>query len=460
MLSDAMPHRRLGGLSVSIVGLGCNNFGRRRSTPTGRAPWSTPRSTPESPSSTPPTATAARAAARRSSARCSRAAATGGARDQVRMDMGDGPRRAARLARVHPPGGRGLAAPPADRRDRPLPVPPARRRHPDRRDPRSARRARRSGHGALHRRSNVTAAADRGGGRGGARPGFAGSRRTPEQVQPAEPRGGARGAADVRAARDRCCPSSRSPAACSPASTAAASDARSAAAARRARAGGRPTSFARLKALAGYAAERGLAMTDVAIGALTRAAGGLVGDRRGDTPRTGARERPRRALDAGARGSGRAGRDLPPGAPGARPGRRCLSSAVAGERGVTSPSASSHRRRHRPRAAGRAPTRRPSPPRSAPRRPSTSSGGPSNSSSSWICRISRERSPAIARWQRTIATLMMSAAVPWITMLTARRSPSACCWRLRARSSGIWRRRPEQRRDVALLDRLRDRRAR
>ncbi len=27
MLSDAMPHRRLGGLSVSIVGLGCNNFG-------------------------------------------------------------------------------------------------------------------------------------------------------------------------------------------------------------------------------------------------------------------------------------------------------------------------------------------------------------------------------------------------------------------------------------------------
>jgi hypothetical protein len=26
MISDSMPHRRLGGLSVSIVGLGCNNF--------------------------------------------------------------------------------------------------------------------------------------------------------------------------------------------------------------------------------------------------------------------------------------------------------------------------------------------------------------------------------------------------------------------------------------------------
>ena len=45
-------------------------------------------------------------------------------------------------------------------------------------------------------------------------------------------------------------------------------------------------------------------------------------------------------------------------------------------------------------------------------------------------------------WQRTIATLMMSAAVPWMTVLTASRSPSLRVWRLRARSSGIWRRRP------------------
>ena len=41
-----------------------------------------------------------------------------------------------------------------------------------------------------------------------------------------------------------------------------------------------------------------------------------------------------------------------------------------------------------------------------------------------------------ARRQRTIATLMMSAAVPWMTMLTASRSPSIRVWRWRARSSG------------------------
>ena len=48
---------------------------------------------------------------------------------------------------------------------------------------------------------------------------------------------------------------------------------------------------------------------------------------------------------------------------------------------------------------------------------SASSGGPSKSSSSWICRITRVLRPAAASasWQRTIATLMMSAAVPWMT---------------------------------------------
>ena len=58
------------------------------------------------------------------------------------------------------------------------------------------------------------------------------------------------------------------------------------------------------------------------------------------------------------------------------------------------------------------------------------SGAPSNSSSSWIVRIRRVCSPARASawWQRTIASLMMSAAVPWMTVLTARRSPSVRTW--------------------------------
>ena len=43
---------------------------------------------------------------------------------------------------------------------------------------------------------------------------------------------------------------------------------------------------------------------------------------------------------------------------------------------------------------------------------------------------------------RTIASLMMSAAEPWMTVLTARRSPSERTFQLCARSSGIGRRRP------------------
>ena len=75
---------------------------------------------------------------------------------------------------------------------------------------------------------------------------------------------------------------------------------------------------------------------------------------------------------------------------------------------------------------------------------SASSAGPSNSSSSWICRMQRVfRSAArSASCERTIATLMMSAAVPWMTEFTASRSPSLRVCQLRARISGIWRRRP------------------
>ena len=39
---------------------------------------------------------------------------------------------------------------------------------------------------------------------------------------------------------------------------------------------------------------------------------------------------------------------------------------------------------------------------------------------------------------------MMSAAVPWMTMFTASRSPSMRVWRWRARSSGTRRMRPNR----------------
>ena len=41
-----------------------------------------------------------------------------------------------------------------------------------------------------------------------------------------------------------------------------------------------------------------------------------------------------------------------------------------------------------------------------------------------------------------MAILMMSAAVPWITVLTASRSPNVRVCQLRERNSGISRRRP------------------
>src|SRR6188472_72913 len=73
-----------------------------------------------------------------------------------------------------------------------------------------------------------------------------------------------------------------------------------------------------------------------------------------------------------------------------------------------------------------------------------SPGGPSKRSSSWIVRIIRVASAdsCSARAQPIIASFMTSAAVPWMTVLTARRSPSVRTPQLRALSSGIWRRRP------------------
>ena len=107
-------------------------------------------------------------------------------------------------------------------------------------------------------------------------------------------------------------------------------------------------------------------------------------------------------------------------------------------------SASRCRRRRRPRAADRARRRGSSPAVTSSSAASISSGGPSKRSSSWICRTRRVsiRSSRRRAQQRTIATLMMSAAVPWITVLTARRSPRRRVFGLPERSSGIGRRRP------------------
>ena len=73
---------------------------------------------------------------------------------------------------------------------------------------------------------------------------------------------------------------------------------------------------------------------------------------------------------------------------------------------------------------------------------------------------SRGPTSSSARWQPTIAILMMSAEVPWIGMLTALRSPWPRTCGRPERSSGIGRRRPSSVVDVALLrgelDRLLD----
>ena len=127
------------GLEVSVVGLGCNNFGRRIDLAATRAVVDAAldegvtffdtaniygrgqqRGVPRrGPGGTP---------------------RPGHAGDQVRDGHG-GRQGAARLTRLHPAGDRGVAAPPANRHHRLLLVPPPGRGDPDRRDAGSARRA-------------------------------------------------------------------------------------------------------------------------------------------------------------------------------------------------------------------------------------------------------------------------------------------------------------------------------
>ena len=75
---------------------------------------------------------------------------------------------------------------------------------------------------------------------------------------------------------------------------------------------------------------------------------------------------------------------------------------------------------------------------------STSSRGVSNSSSSWTVRSRRacRPEPRSRSATRIIAIFWMSAAVPWIGMLIAIRSPAPRSAGFEARSSGIWRLRP------------------
>ena len=121
---------------------------------------------------------------------------------------------------------------------------------------------------------------------------------------------------------------------------------------------------------------------------------------------------------------------------------------------ATSPRASRPRRRRRPPAAGRGRTRRTSPAGRARRRSISASRALEEE-----LVVDLEDEPGLepglgeAPWQLTIATLMMSAAVPWITVLTASRSPSRRRWRLPERSSGMLPAAAHERRHVALAAR-------
>ena len=74
---------------------------------------------------------------------------------------------------------------------------------------------------------------------------------------------------------------------------------------------------------------------------------------------------------------------------------------------------------------------------------SSSRTGVSKMSSSCTCRIIIERifNSSKRSWMRTMAILIMSAAVPWMGMLIAIRSPAALCIRFLDLISRMYRRR-------------------
>ena len=181
--------------------------------------------------------------------------------------MDDEPERAARLARLHPLGRRGLAAAAAHRRDRRLPDARARPEHADRRDARGAARARRTrARCGSSARSNYSARADRGGGRGRARARADAVRLCAEPLLARRARDRGRRPADVRAARHR-------PAAVLPARERACSRASTRVVARRPR-DGSPAArspderWDRADAVQRYADEHGVPILHVAVGGL------------------------------------------------------------------------------------------------------------------------------------------------------------------------------------------------
>ena len=140
----------------------------------------------------------------------------------------------ARVAALHPPGGRIVAAPAADRLDRPLPAAPPGRGHADRGDAGRAVRSGARGQGALHRLVQLHRLA---GGRGRVdrrAPGTWSASSAP-RTSTAGSTAGSRTTSSPRSSTTAsgCCRSSRSPAGCSPGSTAAARPRRRAAGSRR-----------------------------------------------------------------------------------------------------------------------------------------------------------------------------------------------------------------------------------
>ena len=271
-------------LVVSTVGLGCNNFGGRidlRADARGRR----------------------RRARRRhhvlrhgrhlrqprrqrasSSASCSQ-----GRRDRVVIatkfghDMGDGLERLG--ASTSRQALRRVARAPADRPHRPLPLPPPRRRHAVRRDARRDGGARRRRAGARDRLLELLGRADRRGRRAGARR-TAAPRFVAVQNEYSLLRARGRATTCCRSRSDWASASSRtsrSRAACSPASTAADEPRPQGTRLERARASTTPT-FDRVEALDAFARERGHSLLDLAIAALAAQPGGPVRDRRRDEP--------------------------------------------------------------------------------------------------------------------------------------------------------------------------------
>ena len=265
---STMRTRGLGSsdLEVTVVGLGCNNFGGRIDEEASRAVIDAALDAGVTFFDTADVYGNRGGSEEIIGRALDGAARPGRARDEVRPR----PRRRrdrARRAPVHPQGDRGVAAAAADRLDRPLPVPPPRRRHADRGDARRARRARAGGKGARDRLLEL----HRGDGRGGAR----GRRRARADAV----RLGAERVLVARAGRPRtsCCRpasgsgsassrTSRSRAACSRASTGAASRRRRG---RGCTAASSTTSgWTAVERLEAFAGERGVRLLDVAIGGL------------------------------------------------------------------------------------------------------------------------------------------------------------------------------------------------